>query len=395
MDRTADLAALSSIFADDFAAVSTRDVRVTLRLRGPVSLLLSEGGHTAIVQFLPPVTAAFRLTKSKAPLTLSSEHDWLAPEAVQRATAAQQAVQGKSLFESVLAVKETLEAEVAASPVLCPTAAMFAALVGYNETMRAKEFALLTYTCSVCFDEKPGTQMLRLSGCTDESHVHCNECARAYFISQIDSGAVDSLRCLSAGCKTLAQPTEVARILGDRALYERYETLLFDRALQGMRDVVYCPRQQCQKPVLFDKAKQGTLAICYCCTETGYAFCIDCNKSYHGLSKCAVLREGLLKFVREYASGTPQRRLELEAELGKEFFVKYATAVELELNLEYMKSIGKCCPTCKTGVEKLSGCNRMTCLLCKTNFCWTCGIALNPLNPYGHFSNNTTGCTTF
>lgn len=31
------------------------------------------------------------------------------------------------------------------------------------------------------------------------------------------------------------------------------------------------------------------------------------------------------------------------------------------------------CPKCKTKVEKSSGCNHMTCYICKFQWCWICG----------------------
>lgn len=38
-----------------------------------------------------------------------------------------------------------------------------------------------------------------------------------------------------------------------------------------------------------------------------------------------------------------------------------------------LKSLNiKKCPSCSSGVEKIDGCNHMTCQNCKTHFCWIC-----------------------
>lgn len=46
------------------------------------------------------------------------------------------------------------------------------------------------------------------------------------------------------------------------------------------------------------------------------------------------------------------------------------------------------CPKCKTSVEKIAGCNHMTCQYCNFQWCWICGGTYTPnhynkLNPLG------------
>jgi hypothetical protein len=59
------------------------------------------------------------------------------------------------------------------------------------------------------------------------------------------------------------------------------------------------------------------------------------------------------------------------------------------------------CPVCRAKVEKNEGCNHMTCIICKYEFCWFClGYAghdarhFDPLNPYscgaGQFDRTAT-----
>lgn len=44
----------------------------------------------------------------------------------------------------------------------------------------------------------------------------------------------------------------------------------------------------------------------------------------------------------------------------------------------------KLCPNCKYVSEKVSGCDRMNCGKCKSNWCWRCLSVLDAQNPYNH-----------
>ena len=44
----------------------------------------------------------------------------------------------------------------------------------------------------------------------------------------------------------------------------------------------------------------------------------------------------------------------------------------------------KLCPNCGFVSEKISGCDRMTCVKCNSNWCWRCVTILDRHNPYNH-----------
>ena len=50
---------------------------------------------------------------------------------------------------------------------------------------------------------------------------------------------------------------------------------------------------------------------------------------------------------------------------------------------EFLKD-KKTCPTCDTITEKIEGCDHMTCVVCKTHWCWRCRDVRNPHDPYNH-----------
>lgn len=60
----------------------------------------------------------------------------------------------------------------------------------------------------------------------------------------------------------------------------------------------------------------------------------------------------------------------------------------------------KKCKKCKALVQKVSGCNHMTCKVCKYQWCWLCGspysdIHFSPLNPLGCANMQNRQITSF
>lgn len=45
-----------------------------------------------------------------------------------------------------------------------------------------------------------------------------------------------------------------------------------------------------------------------------------------------------------------------------------------------------------SGLQKVDGCNKMTCTSCKQYFCWLCLGVLSRANPYSHFNNPHSPC---
>jgi E3 ubiquitin-protein ligase RNF14 len=59
----------------------------------------------------------------------------------------------------------------------------------------------------------------------------------------------------------------------------------------------------------------------------------------------------------------------------------------------YMLENNNCeCPRCQAPIEKTMGCNKMTCLICKTFFCFLCGSVLSSADPYSHYSERNLPC---
>ncbi|XP_072256988.1 E3 ubiquitin-protein ligase RNF14 [Pyxicephalus adspersus] len=253
-------------------------------------------------------------------------------------------------------------------------------ILDFNENQQKKSFNSKPFLCNICFSEKLG------SGCTyfkDCSHVYCNSCLKDYFEIQIRDGQVHALNCPEPKCTSVATPPQVKELVGEQ-LFSRYDHLLLKSSLDLMTDVVYCPRPSCQTPVMQEPG--CTMGICTSCR---HAFCTLCRMTYHGVSPCKVTAEKLLKLRDEYMIADENGKKFLEKRYGKRVLQK---AVEELGSMEWLEQNSKPCPRCGTYIQKIDGCNKMTCTGCNQYFCWLCMNMLSRANPYHHFNDPSSEC---
>ncbi|MFH4983160.1 hypothetical protein AB6A40_009869 [Gnathostoma spinigerum] len=74
---------------------------------------------------------------------------------------------------------------------------------------------------------------------------------------------------------------------------------------------------------------------------------------------------------------------------GRRKLEKYLEEIE---SSQWIEDNSKPCPKCRVKIEKDSGCNKMHCSKCDTNFCWLCGVTLDYQDPYGHYNLVTSKC---
>ena len=59
---------------------------------------------------------------------------------------------------------------------------------------------------------------------------------------------------------------------------------------------------------------------------------------------------------------------------------------------KWIFSNAKQCPSCSASIQKIDGCNKMTCIKCRSYFCWLCMSTLSRSNPYQHFNSLNSSC---
>ncbi|KAM4726027.1 E3 ubiquitin-protein ligase RNF14 [Anableps anableps] len=253
-------------------------------------------------------------------------------------------------------------------------------LLDFDEAQRQRAFDGKVFCCGICFSDKLGSNCLCFKGC---QHVYCKVCMTEYFQIQIRDGNVQCLNCPQPECTSLATPSQVKQLVDDE-LFARYDRLLLQSSLDLMADVVYCPRHSCGTAVMVEP--DSTMGICSACQ---YAFCTLCKLGYHGVSHCKITADDLRNLRDEYLSATPEGQKFMEQRFGKRVVQK---AVEESFSRDWLKENCKCCPRCGTNIQKVDGCNKMTCTSCKQYFCWLCLGALSKVNPYSHFNNPHSPC---
>eukprot|EP00118_Oscarella_pearsei_P028148 m.1643 g.1643 ORF g.1643 m.1643 type:complete len:433 (+) comp7583_c0_seq2:24-1322(+) len=258
--------------------------------------------------------------------------------------------------------------------------ALWLALIEHDESKERRLFNESRHECAICCAEKLGIDSMQMRPC---EHVYCRACVKQYFELLIRDGMVTSLTCLETKCDSPVDPSEVKELV-DPALFARYDRLLLQGSLDGMSDIVYCPRKACQCAVMRDK--QSMMGVCPRCE---FAFCSLCNRTWHGVAPCQFRKVELRKLKGEYEKAAPAERAFLEHKYGLRTIRR---AVEEIVSEDWIEEYTKQCPACLSNIQKMDGCNKMTCMKCKAHFCWICMRLLDRNDPYKHFSASGSEC---
>ncbi|GAB6026474.1 E3 ubiquitin-protein ligase rnf14 [Chamberlinius hualienensis] len=260
------------------------------------------------------------------------------------------------------------------------SATIVSSLLEYNQMQKEKLFAMSVHFCNVCLEEKSGTLCVRFKDC---GHVCCKECVKTYFEVQIVEGKVTGLTCPYEKCSTQASQALI-RDLVDEELFSKYDRLLLSTTLDSMTDIQYCPRTFCQCAVVIEPS--CTLGTCPSCF---FAFCIFCRASYHGVEPCKMKSEERRKLYERYKNGSEEEKMVLDSRYGR---LQMRHLVDLTLSESWVDEHSKQCPHCRSNIEKIDGCNKMSCWKCGKFFCWTCMAKLPNVEPYKHYEDPFATC---
>lgn len=91
----------------------------------------------------------------------------------------------------------------------------------------------------------------------------------------VREGTIQLLKCPNGECKEFVPVDVMSQLLNDQD-FSRWERLLFQRTLDSMEDVIYCPK--CSNPIIIDASDNH--AYCLVCHID---FCKNCKDLWHSV----------------------------------------------------------------------------------------------------------------
>ncbi|TFB03786.1 ATP-dependent RNA helicase [Trichoderma ghanense] len=185
--------------------------------------------------------------------------------------------------------------------------------------------------CSVCWTEAEAPVK------TSCGHVYCQECFERSCTVGDGTAADFAILCHGnqGSCKDVIVVEDLQEHLSSSALEDVLERSFSSYIKRNPNEFRYCPTPDCG--YIYRVSSEARTQNCSNCLRPT---CSACHEPHVGMS-CAE--------HRDIKTGGYQAFTKLKKELGI-----------------------KDCPKCKTPLEKISGCNHMTCIACDAHICWVC-----------------------
>ncbi|CAK9785861.1 hypothetical protein CC85DRAFT_206438 [Cutaneotrichosporon oleaginosum] len=350
---------------------------------------------------------------------------------------------GEFLIEVGLLADQAL---VLSTPPRLPPSTFHLLLKKHDAAVARADFEETAFSCAICFENRKGKKSVQLPKC---GCIFCYSCLSSFWNLAITEGTLENVACPSIDCvKARASEkvdhaagafaeqradgigSEVVASVVGQEMADRWQMLSEKRLVDSNPEYTFCPREACQaavppstttpatpkatpkipsKVIRLDirrpeaeskpektKIRQDTdpdeasnlWDNCRRCPKCHYTFCLVCRAVWHGVhSPCQFSDiEGVIK---EYQDGDEESRARMEKRLG----VKGTEALHALIRehdreakfRQWVRDNAATCPTCSASIQKIEGCNHMTCTLCSTHFCYRCHSAISPSDPYQHF----------
>lgn len=192
--------------------------------------------------------------------------------------------------------------------------------------------------CQICYDALTADNSFALA-C---QHTFCKLCWAEYLQEKVKSGCLGiDANCMQTGCNLKVTHSTFQNILSGASSRDlkTYWKWLCKSFTDDNKNVKWCPNLQCNNCVeRIDQTRMLYEVTCDC----GTTFCFMCGLLPHKPCDCDTARKW-------------EEKASAESE-----------------NVNWIAANTKACPKCQKNIEKNQGCNHMTCVQCRHEFCWVC-----------------------
>ncbi|KAG1737523.1 uncharacterized protein EDB91DRAFT_481482 [Suillus paluster] len=192
-------------------------------------------------------------------------------------------------------------------------------------------------SCPICYDNI--SSPLRL-GC---GHIYCATCMRHFLTSALDSGQFP-LTCLGDEyqCKVPIPIPTIQQFLPLTSFNRLLELAFNAHISRHPQEFKYCKTPDCNQIYRSTDPNTTTVGQCPSCFSN---ICTSCHEDVHDGMSCAEYKK-----TGRLAEEERQTEAWIAAQGGRV----------------------KKCPRCPALIEKVDGCNHMTCQMCHNHICWRC-----------------------
>ena len=207
--------------------------------------------------------------------------------------------------------------------------------------------------CLICLESLAGKPVDNLI-C---GHKFCGDCWSMYCQAAVKSGKDCVMtRCPLVGCPIIVPKSIFVKHLPTE-LSKEYTKHVCKSFTDENRAMKWCPAPGCKYIALNESLARMDIN-CKC----GKIFCFGCGEETHVPCTCKLMKQWSIK-----------------------------NSAESE-NITWIMANTKACPKCDKPIEKNQGCNHMTCVQCRNEFCWIC---MGPWSIHGEKTGGYYKCNRF
>ena len=213
--------------------------------------------------------------------------------------------------------------------------------------------------CAVCGDimDPLGFPAKAPTAKCEHASTTCIECLQSWMASEFETKGCEGIKCPE--CSETLEYNDV-QLAASPETFETYDKMSMRNALGAMDEFAWCLGANCGSGQLNIENKNYMD-----CVNCGYKQCLKHKVAWHTSETC-----------KQY-----------------DYRVSGQRAKDEERKTEAMlNSMSKKCPGKKCGwrIQKIDGCDHMTCKRCRHEFCWQCMAAQSEIKRIGNTAHATT-----